>query len=85
MLVVQRFPDERILIDFRGASDADIARLRAGEPIQVMLVDIRGDRTRIGVAGPKSVAFTRMEIADETLRDAALAAEPGIARKVGVA
>lgn len=33
-----------------------------GEDVEVMIVDVRGDKVKLGIAAPKSVAVHRKEI-----------------------
>ena len=53
MLVLSRHRDERILI---------------GDDIIVTIVDIRGDKVRIGVEAPAHVPVHRQEIYDAVVR-----------------
>lgn len=53
MLVLSRQRDEKI---------------RIGHDIEVAIVDIRGDKVRIGVTAPKSVTVHRQEIYDAIQR-----------------
>ena len=48
MLVLSRFRDEKILID--------------GGRIVVTVIDIRGDKVRLGIDAPKDVAIDREEV-----------------------
>lgn len=48
MLVLSRKRDERILI---------------GDDIEVTVVDIRGDKVRLGFTAPKEIAVHRQEVA----------------------
>lgn len=61
MLVLSRQKDEVIMI---------------GDDIEVTVVDIRGDRVRIGVNAPSGIEVDRKEIRQK-IKDAA-AADPGI-------
>jgi len=63
MLVLSRKRDERILI---------------GDKIVVTIVDIRGDKVRIGIEAPPDVAVHREEILLALQRHAAEAANPPI-------
>jgi len=53
MLVLSRFRDEVICI---------------GDDIRIMVVDIRGDKVRIGVEAPKNTAVHRLEVYDAIKR-----------------
>lgn len=49
------------MFDFSKASDAEIEALRSGKVlIEVCVVDIRGDKVRLGVTAPKSVGESLM-------------------------
>lgn len=50
MLVLSRHKEERILI---------------GEDIEIVVVDIRGDKVRLGIRAPKDVPIFREEIYDK--------------------
>ena len=54
MLVLSRKRDESIMI---------------GDEIEVIVVDIRGDKVRLGITAPKSVAVDRKEIYEAKKRD----------------
>jgi carbon storage regulator len=55
MLVLSRKKNERIVI---------------GEHVRITVVDIRGDKVRIGIDAPKDVVVHRQEIADAIAREA---------------
>jgi carbon storage regulator CsrA len=46
-------------------------------PIEVTVVDIRGDKVRLGITAPKSVEVHRREVFDARKREAAAAAAAG--------
>ncbi len=48
MLVLSRFKNERIII---------------GENIVLVVVDVRGDRVRLGIEAPKEISIRREELA----------------------
>jgi len=56
MLVLSRKKDESIII---------------GENIKIMIVDIRGDKVRLGVEAPKTVNIDREEIFELKKKDEA--------------
>lgn len=56
MLVLSRHRDESIMI---------------GEEVEVKIVDIRGNKVRLGITAPKSVAVHRREVYDAIHRDQA--------------
>lgn len=66
MLVLSRKRDERILI---------------GDNIVITIVDIRGDKVRIGVEAPAHVPVHRQEIVEALQRHAAEEAAREAARK----
>ena len=55
MLVLSRQSDETIVI---------------GDNIRVTIVEVRGDKVRIGIEGPRDVTVHRQEIYDAIRRDA---------------
>ena len=55
MLVLSRHPDEKIHI---------------GENIVVTVVEVRGDRVRIGIEAPREVAVHRQEIFEAIRQEA---------------
>ena len=61
MLVLSRQSDETIII---------------GDNIRVTIVEVRGDKVRIGIDAPRDVAVHRQEIYDAIRRDADKAARP---------
>jgi len=54
MLVLSRKKDEQIII---------------GESVSVMVIDIRGDRVRLGISAPKDVQVDRKEIFESKQKD----------------
>ena len=58
-LVLTRLKDEIVMI---------------GDDIEVQIVDIRGDKVRLGIKAPKSVAVHRKEIWEAIQRENAAAA-----------
>ena len=73
MLVLSRQRDETIMI---------------GDDIEVTVVDIRGDKVRLGISAPKEIAVHRKEVYEAIKRENRAAAEvklkpedfPGIAK-----
>ena len=61
MLVLSRQSDETIII---------------GDNIRVTIVEVRGDKVRIGIDAPRDVAVHRQEIYDAIQRDAERASRP---------
>ena len=43
--------------------------IRIGENIEVMVVEVRGDKVRLGITAPKSVAVHRREVFDAIKRE----------------
>lgn len=67
MLVLSRHRDEELII---------------GDNIVVTIVDIRGDKVRLGISAPKEIPVHRREVYDAIQREsrqAAQAAPPGSA------
>ena len=76
MLVLSRQRDETIMI---------------GDDIEVTVVDIRGDKVRLGINAPKAISVHRKEVYDAIRRENKAAAQvkpddlPGIGRPPGPA
>ena len=70
MLVLSRKYNESILV---GSLDQDIV-LKRGELIRITVVDIRGDKTRLGISARPDIPVHREEIVEvmkeERRRDA---------------
>ena len=62
MLVLSRKKDEKIMI---------------GDDVTLMVIEIRGDKVRLGIDAPKDVAVHREEVFDAIRRERA--AEPAAA------
>lgn len=54
MLVLSRQKDESIMI---------------GDDVKITIVDVRGDKVRLGITAPKSIAVHREEIYDAIQRE----------------
>jgi len=54
MLVLSRQKDESIMI---------------GEDVEITIVDIRGDKVRLGITAPKEVSVHRREVYDAIQRE----------------
>ena len=61
MLVLSRQRDESIMI---------------GDDVEIIIVDVRGDKVRLGITAPKSIAVHRREIYDAIQREKADNKEP---------
>ena len=62
MLVLSRQRDETIMI---------------GDDVQITVVDIRGDKVRLGITAPKSIPVHRKEVYDAIQRENRSATELG--------
>ena len=60
MLVLTRKRDERIMI---------------GDQISLLVVDIRGDKVRLGIEAPSDITVHRQEVYEAIQREQALEAE----------
>lgn len=60
MLVLSRKKDERIMI---------------GDSISIMVVDIRGDKVRLGIDAPSEISVHRQEVYEAIQREESLAEE----------
>lgn len=54
MLVLSRTKDESIMI---------------GDEIEITIVDVRGDKVRLGITAPKSISVHRREVFDAIQRE----------------
>ena len=54
MLVITRKPDESIMI---------------GDEVEITLVAVRGDKVRLGITAPKSIAVHRKEVYETIQRE----------------
>ena len=61
MLVLSRQRDESIMI---------------GDDVEIIIVDVRGDKVRLGITAPRSIAVHRREIYDAIQREKADNKEP---------
>ncbi len=61
MLVLSRQRDESIMI---------------GDDVEIIIVDVRGDKVRLGITAPKSIPVHRREIYDAIQREKAQKKEP---------
>jgi len=62
MLVLSRQRDESIMI---------------GDDVEIIIVDVRGDKVRLGITAPKSIAVHRREIYDAIQREKSEKKESG--------
>jgi carbon storage regulator len=60
MLVLSRKKDETIMI---------------GDEVEITIVDVRGDKVRLGITAPKSIPVHRREVYDAIQREKKAAAE----------
>jgi len=70
MLVLSRHRDESIMI---------------GDDVVVTIVDIRGDKVRLGIEAPQSIPVHRQEVSDAIKRENSRASQmgPGATQDVG--
>jgi carbon storage regulator len=61
MLVLSRQRDESIMI---------------GDDVEIIIVDVRGDKVRLGITAPKNIPVHRREIYDAIQREKAEKKEP---------
>ena len=54
MLVLSRQKDESIMV---------------GDEVEITIVDVRGDKVRLGITAPKSIAVHRREVYDAIQRE----------------
>jgi sRNA-binding carbon storage regulator CsrA len=65
MLVLTRRRAENTFLDFSGMTDTELLALRTAKPIKVAVVDVRGDKVRLGFDAPAAVQINREEIIGE--------------------
>ncbi len=63
MLVLSRTRDETIMI---------------GDDVEITVVDVRGDKVRLGINAPRTIQVHRKEVYDAIKRENAAAAKAGI-------
>jgi len=63
MLVLSRTRDETIMI---------------GDDVEITVVDVRGDKVRLGINAPRTIQVHRKEVYDAIKRENTSAAESGI-------
>jgi carbon storage regulator len=61
MLVLSRQRDETIVLSFDSATDEELLALREC-PLRIVVVDIRGDKVRVGINAPTCVKADREEV-----------------------
>ena len=62
MLVLSRYKDESIMI---------------GQDIEIVIVEVRGNKVRLGISAPKHVPVHRREVYEAIRREGALAGRHG--------
>ena len=68
MLVLSRMRAESIYLDFSNVDARDLELLRA-KPVRVDVVDIRGDKVRLGFDAPELIGVHRKEVYDAMRRE----------------
>jgi carbon storage regulator len=56
-------------------------RVRIGEDVEVVIVSVRGDQVRLGIAAPRRIAVSRAELLEQ-VRDENRAAARGASRSL---
>jgi sRNA-binding carbon storage regulator CsrA len=64
MLVLTRHRQEVIYLDFSKMTDAQLLALRASDPIKMTIVEVVGDKVRIGFDAPREIKIDRKEVSD---------------------
>ena len=64
MLVLNRRPLQAIFLDFSSMTDAELLSLRVMAPIKITLVEVRGDRAKLGFDAPDPVKIQRDDLAN---------------------
>jgi carbon storage regulator len=76
MLILSRRPGESIELRLTAESLQQLAEQAglAGVVIRVMVTDVRGDKSRLGIDAPRECSVHRSEVQRSIERDALLAA-----------
>jgi len=76
MLILSRRPGESIELRITAESLQQLAEQAgpAGVMIRVMVADVRGDNSRLGIDAPREISVHRAEVQRAIERDAVLAA-----------
>ena len=69
MLVLSRRRDEVILMDFAQMTNAEFEELKKAGPVAITVVDVHGDKVRVGVTAPRSVQVHRKEVYEAIKKD----------------
>ncbi len=75
-----------MLVLARKVNEEIVITLEDGREIKLMLIEIRGDKARIGCSAPPSIIIHRKEVADAIAaerRAADTAANPGLGEDFG--
>jgi sRNA-binding carbon storage regulator CsrA len=62
MLVLTRRRAEVTLLDFSQMTDAELLSLRTACAIKIVVIEVRGDKVRLGFDAPNAVQIKRQEI-----------------------
>ena len=68
MLVLSRQRDEHVIFDFASMSDEELLALRRVE-VSLCVVDIRGDKVRMGFTAPPQLKVHRKEVFEAIRRE----------------
>jgi len=58
--------------------------IKIGDDIEIMIIDVRGDQVRIGVAAPKDIAVHRKEIYVQIQQENLKAAQTGLSEEAAL-
>jgi sRNA-binding carbon storage regulator CsrA len=64
MLVLTRRPQEVIYLDFSAMTDAQLLALRSTDPIKLTVVEVVGDKVKMGFDAPRSIRIDRKEVSE---------------------
>ena len=64
MLVLSRKPEETILGEFTFQYEDGGKTVTVTEPIEILIVEVRGNKVRIGLKASKNVRFIRKELVE---------------------
>lgn len=61
MLVTTRTREEKLMLDYSQATDEQLLSLR-DNPTEIQLLEVRGEKVRLGTTAPKFVRVDREEV-----------------------
>jgi carbon storage regulator len=71
MLVLSRQQDGKVVLDLSAAACAELAKQGSGCRAVLTVVELRGDKVRLGFSAPKVMTVHRLEVQEAVDRDIA--------------